>query len=136
MKKILEHLETVRMNRKRLWKIIGWNVILFCVLIVIYTALNLITDEGCPIYLLTHIRCPMCGMTRAHLAALRLDFETAFAYHPFFILGIPYILLLINRDYFSKRWRRVSDIVTVLITVLLLGRYLFVLLSDLGIASF
>ena len=39
---------------------------------------------GCPFYRLTGIPCPGCGMTRAFLAAARLDFGAAFAYHPLF----------------------------------------------------
>ncbi len=32
----------------------------------------------------TGIPCPSCGMTRAWLAALQLDFSAAFSYHPMF----------------------------------------------------
>ena len=41
-------------------------------------------DVGCIFRLMTGIPCPGCGMTRAWLAALRLDFAAAFAYHPLF----------------------------------------------------
>ena len=36
----------------------------------------------CPIKYLIGISCPGCGMTRALLAALRLDFSAAFGYNP------------------------------------------------------
>ncbi len=39
---------------------------------------------GCPIYRTFHIECLGCGMTHALLAALRLDFSTAFHLHPMF----------------------------------------------------
>jgi hypothetical protein len=39
---------------------------------------------GCPIRWMTHLPCPGCGMTRACLAAFRLDFTDAFRYHPLF----------------------------------------------------
>lgn len=39
---------------------------------------------GCPIRALTGIPCPGCGMSRAWLAVLRLDFRAAFYYHPLF----------------------------------------------------
>ena len=38
----------------------------------------------CPIRYLTGISCPGCGMTRAWLAVLRLDFAAALHYHPLF----------------------------------------------------
>ena len=57
---------------------------------------------------LFHIPCPGCGMTRAWLSALRLDFSAAFRYHamfwsvPIFALywlydGRPFSRKLINR---------------------------------------
>ena len=38
----------------------------------------------CPIKFVTGISCAGCGMTRAWLAVLRLDFRQAFYYHPLF----------------------------------------------------
>ena len=53
---------------------------LFCIALlgIVYLGLN------CPIRSLTGIPCPGCGMTRAWLAALRLDILGAFRYHPMF----------------------------------------------------
>lgn len=41
---------------------------------------------GCPIRFVTGISCLGCGMTRAWLSVLRLDFAAAFYYHPLFAL--------------------------------------------------
>lgn len=41
---------------------------------------------GCPIKFVTGISCPGCGMTRAWLSLLRLDFGAALHYHPLFAL--------------------------------------------------
>lgn len=46
----------------------------------------------CPLYFLTQIICPTCGMTRATLAAFNFKLSESFAYHP---LGIPFVLFLI-----------------------------------------
>ena len=53
---------------------------LFCIALlgIVYLGLN------CPIRSLTGIPCPGCGMSRAWLAALRLDILGAFSYHPMF----------------------------------------------------
>ncbi len=40
------------------------------------------------------IPCPGCGMTRATLALLRLDFAAAFAYHPLVYIIVPFIIVL------------------------------------------
>lgn len=42
---------------------------------------------GCPFRRILGIPCPFCGMTRAVLSALRLDFAAAFHYHPLFFLA-------------------------------------------------
>ena len=49
----------------------------------------------CPIKYLTGMSCAGCGMTRALLSALSLDFSAAFYYHPLWILLFPTALLLI-----------------------------------------
>ena len=41
-------------------------------------------DLGCVFRTVTGLSCPGCGMTRAWLAALRLDLSAALAYHPLF----------------------------------------------------
>ena len=57
----------------------------------------LLLDAGCPIRHITGIPCPGCGMTRACLAALRLDFGEAFRMHPLWPLPLPLILLQVFR---------------------------------------
>ena len=52
----------------------------------------------CPIKFLTGISCAGCGMSRAFLAALRLDFVSAFHFHPLFWLVIPTVLLFIFKN--------------------------------------
>ena len=48
--------------------------------------------------------CPGCGMTRATLAALRLDFGTAFHYHPmFWSIPILYLYFLLDKGIFSRK---------------------------------
>ena len=51
-----------------------------CAVILSYHLLTWFT--GCPFRFFFGISCPGCGMTRALLAALRLDFAAAFSYHP------------------------------------------------------
>ena len=110
-------------DRAKLKKIILRNGILIVALLCIYTVFNLITHQGCPIRWILHIPCPFCGMTRAHLAAFRLDFATAFSYHPLFPLGIPYLLLLFSEDMFSGKWNKLYYISVIAMTVIFVARY-------------
>ena len=59
-----------------------------CVLLVaaIYSVI------GCPIRLFTGISCPGCGMTRAWMCVLSLDFDKAFYYHPLWPLPAVFVL--------------------------------------------
>lgn len=58
---------------------------------------------SCPIKFLIGISCPGCGMTRACLSALRLDFAAAFSYHPLWVLLPPIALLLLWESKKAKR---------------------------------
>lgn len=65
---------------------------------------SLLLGSACPTYWIFGFCCPFCGMTRAHLAALRLDFASAFYYHPVFFTGVPFLWLLIHKQLFTKKW--------------------------------
>ena len=57
----------------------------------------------CPLYQLFHIPCPGCGIIRAHFAAFRLDFESAFKYHPLFFVVAPAVLYIAHKNRFKKK---------------------------------
>ena len=67
------------------------------VIILFYIAIESI-GITCPIKFLTGISCAGCGMSRAFLAALKLDFVSAFHFHPLFWLVIPTVLLFVFRN--------------------------------------
>ena len=59
---------------------------------------------SCVCLRLTGFPCPGCGMTRAVLAALRLDFSAAFAAHPmFWSMPIVYAYLLLDHGLFPGK---------------------------------
>ena len=59
---------------------------------------------GCPIYHFLGFPCPGCGMTRAVLCLLHLDFAGAWSFHPM-VFALPYLFALFWRDgkVFSNR---------------------------------
>lgn len=78
-------------------------------LFVAWLALYLL-DIGCVFRLMTGIPCPGCGMTRAWLAALRLDFTAAFAYHPlFWVVPIAFVLAFVREEVASSKLKRGID---------------------------
>ena len=58
---------------------------------------------GCAVYRLLGVPCPGCGMTRAWLQALRLDFAGVFRWHPLF-WTVPLIALALIFFGARRRW--------------------------------
>lgn len=65
-----------------------------CLALTAYGLLVMLTGHGipCPVYQLSGLSCPGCGMSRALAALLRLDFAAAFGYNPLWPLYLAYIL--------------------------------------------
>jgi hypothetical protein len=80
-----------------------------------------ITGIGCPFRFLFGIPCPGCGMTRAILSGLRLDFNSAFYYHPLWFLMPIAALALLYLHLFDKR--RVFNITALAVAFLLVAVY-------------
>ena len=107
-----------------------WHSGIVGVLAAIVALLSWLFDIACPIYAILGICCPFCGMTRAHLAALRLDFATALNYHPIFFVGVPFLWVIFHESLFKKPRQKVLWYVLVsLFVALLLGVYLFRVIS-------
>ena len=77
----------------------------------------------CPIRFLTGISCPGCGMTRAWLSVLRLEFRSAFAYHPLWVLLVPWAIAA----WFAHRRgkKRLLDVLVAVAAVLMIAVYAY-----------
>lgn len=68
---------------------------LLCAVVAVLLVLVLL-DTPCLFLRWTGIQCPGCGLSRAWMAALRLDLAAAFSFHPMFwalpVLALVYIL--------------------------------------------
>jgi len=67
---------------------------------------------GCPIAEALGIPCPTCGMTRAAIAALRLDFKSAFSHHPLFFT-LPLIYWTVVTEFSPFKNKRVNKLILV-----------------------
>ena len=93
----------------------------------------LLLDVGCLFRHITGIPCPGCGMTRAHLAALRLDFRAAFWYHPLWFLPLPLLagqFLFPNGLFRNKKWNTGLSIVLLILVVGVYGIRMFLYFPD------
>ena len=114
-----------RFFAKRWVRVCLVHIALFALLATAVVLFSRIFGSTCPTYTLFSVCCPFCGMTRAHLAALRLDFAAAFSYHPAFYAGLPFLWLLIHRHLFEKKWQSVLWwVLTSVLGALLLGTYI------------
>lgn len=93
----------------------------------------LLLDVGCLFRHITGIPCPGCGMTRAHLAAMRLDFQAAFWYHPLWFLPLPLLageFLFPNGLFRNKKWNTAFSIVLLVLVVSVYGVRMFLYFPD------
>lgn len=102
-------------NSHTLWKSMAIGI-LCIILIGLYAFIF-----KCPSREWLGICCPGCGLTRACLAALRLDFGAAFYYHPLFWLVAPTIVLFLFRKPLriplSSKWWTVIGITVAFLMV-------------------
>ena len=96
-----------RFLAKRWVRVCLAHLALISLILALVALASYLFGSACPTYALFSFCCPFCGMTRAHLAALRLDFAAAFSYHPAFFAGLPFLWLLIHKGIFEKKWQKV-----------------------------
>lgn len=78
--------------------------------LIMYVILYLI-DATCVIKAIVGFECPGCGMTRAVISLLKLDFSTAFEYHPMvFSLPILFAYIILDGVPFKNRILNISVI--------------------------
>jgi hypothetical protein len=86
------------MKRRLLLK--GLILLAGCAVLALYCAL----DIQCIFRRIFGVICPGCGMTRAILACLRLDFPAALRYHPMVLtLPVLFIYFIMDGNVFKRR---------------------------------
>lgn len=81
--------------------------------------------ESCLVHRLTGLPCPGCGMTRAYVSMFRLDFASAWYYHPLaFFLPLPVMYLVHRKSWHLPGNKRISLILLILLIVSLVAVYI------------
>ncbi len=88
----------------------------------------------CPIKHLTGLSCAGCGMTRAFLSALSLDFSAAFNYHPLWISLIPLAALLIVLK--SKQMNKAFSLTLVIAATIFFAVWIYRLSAGDSVVAF
>lgn len=84
----------------------------------------------CPIKWATGVSCPGCGMTRAFVSVLRLDFAAAFYYHPLWCVLPPAAVALIVLHQAEKK--RAFRVLLYLLIAAFIAAYLWRMLCGDG----
>ena len=81
-----------------------------------------VTGMGCPILYVTGIPCLGCGMTRACISLLKLNFAAAFHYHPLcYFLPVCVLVLVMQWKMGKKKFNWcIAGIITVFTVVYLI----------------
>lgn len=116
------------------------NTIIIATVTIVAVALLILLDiYKCPLDYILGIPCPMCGMTRAFIAAVSGDFYSAFHYHPLWIVIILGVLFIILYELRVIRIPKIAfNIICVILGVLLVLCYIVRLLlhSDIVMPHF
>ena len=94
------------------------DVLKFGVALGVYCVVMYLLHAGCPIQRLTGISCPGCGMTRAYVACLQLDFALAFHYHPLFWLPPIGVLWYVLKYKMPRRVYEAGIVVAIFLFVI------------------
>lgn len=74
------------------------------IILLVVTAMY-VFQIGCPIRRITTFPCMGCGMTRAVISLLKLDFAAAFEYHAMvWSLPLLYYIFLTDGKVFRRKW--------------------------------
>lgn len=92
--------------------------------VVIFYFLSKYFGSICPTYRIFKIPCPFCGMTRAHLAAMRLDLEAAIHYNPVFFLGVPCIFFMTHDCLFTEKTQKYRKIAVGILLGIIVAAYI------------
>ena len=88
----------------------------------------------CPIKHITGMSCAGCGMSRAILSALSLDFAAAFTYHPLWIIVLPSIVAIAILG--AKGKGRAATISLVCLAALFLAVWVVRLIANDSVVAF
>ena len=92
-------------------KLIKRHIIYFTVICCFVVFIS-VTDIRCPIYYIFGYPCPTCGVTRAMISLVKLDFEGYLFYHP---LALPLVLSVLSIIHINLFKRKKPILITVYI---------------------
>ena len=106
-----------------------------CIIALFYVFLQIVLDIGCPIKFLTGTSDAGCGMSRAWLSVLHLDFDRAFYYHPLWMLPVPAAFVILFKKRIPEKLYRLL-VICFVVLFLMVYCYRMFFMSDQDIVVF
>lgn len=98
------------------------NKILFFTIIAVFYSIAFLLNIKCIFKTLTGYICPGCGMTRAFLSIIHLDFKSAFNYNPM-IFMMPVFIIYIFKDGIVFKNKNLNFIILILCFIIFFLSY-------------
>ncbi|SCW32189.1 Protein of unknown function [Ruminococcaceae bacterium YRB3002] len=109
------------------------KIISFAVVLGVIVTLGVFAVLGiynCPMKLLFGLPCPLCGITRAFTAVIKLDFKEAFYYHPLWpVIAVVIIAETLNELSVVKIPQKANNIALIIVAAMLLVCYVIRLVT-------
>ncbi len=106
-----------------------------CIIAVFYLFLEMVLGIGCPFKFMTGISDAGCGMSRAWMSVLRLDFAGAFYYHPLWVLPVPSLFVVLFKNRIPDKAYKIF-VITICVIFLLVYAYRMLFMPDQDIVVF
>jgi hypothetical protein len=113
----------MKKNLKTFWKNNKELMLILVGVAIVYLILSLFEIPTCPSKVFLGIPCPGCGLSRAFMSVLRLDFAAAFEFHPAWPLVAAAIIAISVLWVLGKT--RAYGIVGIFAIVILIGIYIY-----------
>jgi len=117
----------VRINKKPKFNFLNYqSLTIITTLVIIIIMIYILTGRNCIIQAVTGMPCPACGITRAFISLLQLNFWDAMMYNPLILL-LPVVgLALILSETHKFITRSVSfNIAIIIMIALVFGVYIY-----------
>lgn len=122
MKKMFQTLKTAfGLLARDIW---AGKIVILILLISIHIT-KMLFGAMCPVVLFTGLPCPGCGMTRASISILSLQFVRAFIFNPSIYVWIVYVLYLAYYRYIKRTKIKRFVPVSVIVFGITIGIYLY-----------
>jgi hypothetical protein len=115
--------ESFGVNRLRLFIQRHKEVLSISSGLILYGLLSYFFGIPCPIKEATGVSCPGCGMSRALIALLTLDFSSALYYHPVAFVLLPMAVGLIV--FHERGMKKAKKVLLIVFATVMLAVYLY-----------